>query len=200
MLFQDLIFWALAAAAVVGSLGVVLLRDVFRSALLLVLVFLTVAGLFFLLAAEFLGVVQVLIYAGAISILIIFAIMLTQNGQEGNLPNRLQFAAVLLPALVLVALAFVAFDTDWRLIADLPAVGGAAVEDEAFRDNTFKLSKLLAGELRAGVCCGWSAAAGVDYRGAIAGEGEIGWIWRSFLFYLRLSSPLGCTGSSRVET
>ena len=68
MLFQDLIFWALAAVAVVGSLGVVLLRDVFRSALLLVLVFLTVAGLFFLLAAEFLGVVQVLIYAGAISI------------------------------------------------------------------------------------------------------------------------------------
>ncbi len=143
MLFQDLIFWALAAVAVVGSLGVVLLRDVFRSALLLVLVFLTVAGLFFLLAAEFLGVVQVLIYAGAISILIIFAIMLTQNVQEGNIPNRLQFAAVLLPALLLVALAFVAFDTDWRLIADLPAVGGTAVEDEAFRDNTFKLSKLL---------------------------------------------------------
>ncbi len=143
MLFQDLIFWALAAVAVVGALGVVLLRDVFRSALLLVLVFLTVAGLFFLLAAEFLGVVQVLIYAGAISILIIFAIMLTQNVQEGNLPNRLQFAAVLLPALLLVALAFVAFDTDWRLIADLPAVEGTAVEDLAFRDNTFALSKLL---------------------------------------------------------
>ena len=143
MLFQELIFWVLAAVAVVGALGVVLLRDVFRSALLLVLVFLTVAGLFFLLAAEFLGVVQVLIYAGAISILIIFAIMLTQNVQEGNLPNRLQFAAVLLPALLLVALAFVAFDTDWRLIADLPAVGGTAVEDVAFRDNTFTLSKLL---------------------------------------------------------
>ena len=143
MLFQDLIFWALAAVAVVGALGVVLLRDVFRSALLLVLVFLTVAGLFFLLAAEFLGVVQVLIYAGAISILIIFAIMLTQNVQEGNLPNRIQFAAVLLPALLLVALAFVTFDTDWRLITDLPMVSGTAVEDVAFRDNTFKLSKLL---------------------------------------------------------
>ncbi len=143
MLFQDLIFWGLAAVAVMGALGVVLLRDVFRSALLLVLVFLTVAGLFFLLAAEFLGVVQVLIYAGAISILIIFAIMLTQNVQQGNLPNRLQFAAVLLPALILVALAFVAFDTDWRLIADLSSERGVSLEDEAFRDNTFKLSKLL---------------------------------------------------------
>ena len=138
-----MIFWALAAVAVVGALGVVLLRDVFRSALLLVLVFLTVAGLFFLLAAEFLGIVQVLIYAGAISILIIFAIMLTQNVQEGNLPNRLQFAAVLLPALLLTALAFVFIDTDWRLIADLPAIDGTAVEDVAFRDNTFTLSKLL---------------------------------------------------------
>ena len=143
MLFQDLIFWALAAVAVVGALGVVLLRDVFRSALLLVLVFLTVAGLFFMLAAEFLGIVQVLIYAGAISILIIFAIMLTQNVQEGNLPNRLQFAAVLLPALLLTALAFVFIDTDWRLIADLPAIDGTTVEDVAFRDNTFTLSKLL---------------------------------------------------------
>ena len=143
MLFQDLIFWVLAVASVAGALGVVLLRDVFRSALLLVLVFLTVAGLFFLLAAEFLGVVQVLIYAGAISILIIFAIMLTQNVQQGNLPNRLQFAAVLLPALLLAALAFVVFDTDWRLIADLPPVGETAVEDLAFRDNTFNLSKLL---------------------------------------------------------
>ena len=87
--------------------------------------------------------VQVLIYAGAISILIIFAIMLTQNVQQGNLPNRLQFAAVLLPALLLVALAFVFFDTEWNLIADLPAAGGMAVENLAFSDNTFKLSKLL---------------------------------------------------------
>ena len=100
-------------------------------------------GLFFLLAAEFLGVVQVLIYAGAISILIIFAIMLTQNVQQGNLPNRLQFVAVLLPALLLVALAFVFFDTDWKLISDLPSAGGMSVEDLAFSDNTFKLSKLL---------------------------------------------------------
>ena len=77
------------------------------------------------------------------NILIIFAIMLTQNVQQGNLPNRLQIVAALLPALLLAALAFVIFDTDWRLIADLPAVGGTAVEDAAFGNNTFKLSKLL---------------------------------------------------------
>ena len=143
MLFQDLIFWALAIGSVTAALGVVLLRDIFRSALLLVVVFLTVAGHFFLLAAEFLGVVQVLIYAGAISILVIFAIMLTQNVQQGNLPNRLQAPAVLLPALLLTALIFVFVDTDWSLLSALPQASGENIVNIAFEDTTFRLSKLL---------------------------------------------------------
>ena len=120
MEFQDVIFWVLAVASVLAALGVVLLRDIFRAALLLVVVFLTVAGLFVMMNAEFLAVVQVLIYAGAIAILIIFAIMLTREVQQGNLPNRLQPAAVLFPSLLLVALVFVAMDTDWNLLSDEP--------------------------------------------------------------------------------
>ena len=143
MLFQDMIFWVLAIGSVTAALGVVLLRDIFRSALLLVVVFLTVAGHFFLLAAEFLGVVQVLIYAGAISILVIFAIMLTQNVQQGNLPNRLQAPAVLLPALLLTALIFVFVDTDWSLLSALPQASGENIVNIAFEDTTFRLSKLL---------------------------------------------------------
>ncbi|MCZ6865723.1 MAG: NADH-quinone oxidoreductase subunit J [Dehalococcoidia bacterium] len=143
MLFQDFIFWALAVGGVAAALGVVLLRDIFRAALLLIVVFLTIAGHFFLLAAEFVGVVQVLIYAGAISILIIFAIMLTQNVQQGNLPNRLQIPAVLLPALLLSALIFVFVDTDWRLTEALPNAVGVNIVNLAFEDTTFKLSKLL---------------------------------------------------------
>ena len=117
MVFQDVIFYVLAVASVVAALGVVLLRDIFRAALLLVVVFLAVAGFFVMLNAEFLAVAQVLIYAGAIAILIIFAIMLTREVQQGNLPNRLQPAAVLFPALLLAALVFVAFDTDWNLLS-----------------------------------------------------------------------------------
>ena len=75
MLFQDVIFWFLAVVAIGAALGVVLVRDLFRAALLLIVVFVAVAGFFVLLNAEFLAVVQVLIYAGAISILIIFAVM-----------------------------------------------------------------------------------------------------------------------------
>ena len=116
MLFQDIIFWVLAVTAIGAALGVVLIRDLFRSALLLAVVFVAVAGFFALLSAEFLAVVQVLIYVGAISILFIFAIMLTRNVREGNLPNRLQLPAVLFPALLLAALVVAVVSSDWRPI------------------------------------------------------------------------------------
>ena len=118
MLFQDVIFWILGVVAIGAALGVVLIRDLFRAALLLVLVFVSVAGFYVMLNAEFLAVVQVLIYVGAISILIIFAVMLTRDVQQGNLPNRLQLPAVLFAALLLSALVVVTIDTDWDLIPD----------------------------------------------------------------------------------
>jgi len=118
MTFQDIVFWILAVVAIGAALGVVLVKDLFRAALLLVLVFMAVAGFFVLLSAEFLAVVQVLIYAGAISILVIFAIMLTRDVQRGNLPNRLQIPAVLFSALLLSALVMVATDTGWNLIPE----------------------------------------------------------------------------------
>ncbi len=126
--FMEFIFWVLAVGSVAAALGVVFLRDIFRAALLLVVVFLAVAGLFVMMNAEFLAVVQVLIYAGAIAILIIFAIMLTREVQQGNLPNRLQPLAVLFPALLLAALVFVAVDTEWNLLSDQPEATQRNVE------------------------------------------------------------------------
>ena len=118
MLFQDIVFWFLGVVSILAALGVVLTRDLFRAALLLIVVFIAVAGFFVMMSAEFLAVVQVLIYAGAISILIIFAVMLTRDVQRGNLPNRLQIPAALFAALLLATLAFVATDTNWNLIPE----------------------------------------------------------------------------------
>ena len=118
MLFQDVVFWVLAVVAIGASVGVVIIHDLFRAALLLALVFIAVAGFFVLMSAEFLAVVQVLIYVGAISILFIFAVMLTRDVRRGNLPNRLQIPAVVLPALLLAALVVTAVSTDWSLIPD----------------------------------------------------------------------------------
>ncbi len=116
--FQDAVFWVLAVATISAALGVTLIKDLFRSALLLAVVFIAGAGFFALLSAPFLAVVQVLIYVGAISILFIFAVMFNQNVRESNLPNRMQILAVLVSALLLVALVAVAVGADWRLIPE----------------------------------------------------------------------------------
>ena len=116
MLVQDIVFWILSLMAIVGSLGVVLVSTLFRAALLLILVFVAVAGMFILLSAEFLAVVQILIYVGAIAILIIFAVMLTRDVQRGNLPNRMHIPAAVFAALLFTALVAVAVDTKWDFL------------------------------------------------------------------------------------
>ena len=116
MLVQDIVFWILSLMAIVGSLGVVLVSNLFRAALLLIVVFVAVAGMFILLSAEFLAVVQILIYVGAIAILIIFAGMLTKDVQRGNLPNRMHIPAAVFAALLFTALVAVAVDTKWDFL------------------------------------------------------------------------------------
>ena len=90
----EVAFWILALVMVVAALGVVLLQNIFRAALLLVLCFFTVAGIYITLNADFLAAVQVLIYAGAVSILLIFAIMLTRNVHSGNPSGRVSGPAL----------------------------------------------------------------------------------------------------------
>ena len=72
-------FWVLSFVILVSAIMVVSLKNVFHCALFLVLCLFSVAGIFILLDAEFLAAAQVLIYVGAVAILIIFAIMLTNN-------------------------------------------------------------------------------------------------------------------------
>ena len=148
MLFQDIVFWVLSVLAIGASLGVVLVKDLFRAALLLVVVFIAVAGFFVLLSAEFLAVVQVLIYAGAIAILIIFAIMLTRDVQHGNLPNRFQIPAATLAAVLLAVLVAVAVDTKWDRLAGQAQSRAQAVQTSAVR--TLESPGDLAGLERAG--------------------------------------------------
>ncbi len=113
-------FWMLAVIIVIAALGVVLLRNLFHAALMLVLCFLGVAGIYVLLNADFLAVVQILIYAGAISILIIFAIMLTREVYRGNPFGRFRLSALLVSGLMLAAFILVALATHWPSLAPVP--------------------------------------------------------------------------------
>lgn len=78
MTWEEVIFYFVAAFTVIGALGVVAARNVVHSALFLIVSLVSVAGLFILLASEFLAVVQILVYGGAVTILILFAMMLTR--------------------------------------------------------------------------------------------------------------------------
>ena len=90
MSLNDLVFIALAIITLLSALGVVLSRNIMHAALFLVLTFLGVAGIYFQLNAGFIGLVQIMVYAGAISVLIIFAIMLVMDVEIGktNLFNQ----------------------------------------------------------------------------------------------------------------
>ncbi len=111
----EIAFWILAVVGILAALGVVLLRNVFRAALSLVLCFLAVAGIYVTLSADFLAVVQVLIYVGAISVLIILAIMLTREYQRGSLSNKLRIPALFVAILFLGAVGFAIVNTLWQV-------------------------------------------------------------------------------------
>jgi len=74
---QVAVFYILSGLIVSSAFMVVTLKNIFHSLLLLILCFFSIAGIYILLSAEFVAAVQVLIYVGAITVLLIFAIMLT---------------------------------------------------------------------------------------------------------------------------
>ena len=115
----DIAFWVLAIIGIAAALMVVLLRDVFRAALSLVLCFLTVAGIYITLSADFLAAVQVIIYIGGISVLIILAIMLTREVQRGSPANKLRIPAFIVAIIFLGVVAFILLNTPWQ-ISTLP--------------------------------------------------------------------------------
>lgn len=76
---MSMVFYFLAAVTIIGALGVVLTPNVVHSALFLVLSFIGVAAIYFFIGAEFLGAVQLMVYSGAVAVLIVMAIMLTRR-------------------------------------------------------------------------------------------------------------------------
>ncbi|HLB22827.1 MAG TPA: NADH-quinone oxidoreductase subunit J [Dehalococcoidia bacterium] len=75
----EVFFYIFAATVIGGGLGVVLMRNIVYAALTLIASLMGVAGIYILLSVEFLALVQVLIYGGAVMVLILFALMLTRT-------------------------------------------------------------------------------------------------------------------------
>jgi NADH:ubiquinone oxidoreductase subunit 6 (subunit J) len=113
--WADALFWVLAALMVLSGLMVVTMRDIIRCGLAMIVCFGALAGIYVILGAPLIAATQVIVYIGAISVLILFAIMLTQTKDA---PTRLVFQTQAVPAAiasviigVIVALAIAA--TDW---------------------------------------------------------------------------------------
>jgi NADH-quinone oxidoreductase subunit J len=108
-LLQLICFWFFAIVAVAGALMVISLRNTVHSVLSLVLTFFSVACLWLLLQAEFLGIVLVLVYVGAVMVLFLFVVMMLDIDQERlregfvrHLPLGIVVAAVMLAEMLLL--------------------------------------------------------------------------------------------------
>jgi len=134
-----LIFFVLAGLAVLGAVALIVQSHPIHSALSLILVMLSLAGLYLLMGAEFVAAVQIIVYGGAVMVLFIFVIMLLNAGEEErtNFSKLASFAGVPL-ALALAGLITAALV---RSSAGLPvpaSTGGVT--------STREISKLLFSE------------------------------------------------------
>lgn len=78
------VFWVLAISTVFFAVFVVTAKDIVRAGLALIMCMFGIAALYILLNAQFLGIIQVLVYIGAIGVLILFVVMLTKHEIGGE--------------------------------------------------------------------------------------------------------------------
>jgi NADH:ubiquinone oxidoreductase subunit 6 (subunit J) len=143
---DSLLFYAFAALVVGAGLAMVLSRNLVHGALYMAAAFLGMAFVYLLLRADYVAVVQILVYVGAISILFVFGIMLTKRErmEDTNRFNRYGLAAALVGLGLFALLA--------RAIAVSGTVAAAAAEAAArsaapTAESAAAISGLLLGEL-----------------------------------------------------
>ncbi len=123
--FQIVSFGLLAVMVIATALGVVLLPNIVHSAFLLAGVFLSISGIYILLNADFVAAAQILVYVGAVNVLILFAIMLVNKQEDfSQVPKRWirQVATALVGLGLLALLTTMILITPWPLSSVSPAV------------------------------------------------------------------------------
>jgi NADH-quinone oxidoreductase subunit J len=133
MAVGDILFYCLALLTVVSAAWVAFSRNIVHSAFALLGTFFGVAGLYVFLSADFLAVVQALVYVGGILVLILFAVMLTGRIGDVKVTNR---SAGMVPGLLLLVmmvalLAGLAVHTPWPVAEPGPAAPTTAAVGNA---------------------------------------------------------------------
>lgn len=114
---SPVVFWLIAGVTILAALAVVNFTNLVHSALWLVVVFVGVAATYLVLEAEFLAAVQVIVYAGAIAILIVFGVMLTRKGdiRESNLFNNYRIGGGIISLGLMLTLISTIVKTQWTI-------------------------------------------------------------------------------------
>jgi NADH-quinone oxidoreductase subunit J len=145
---QAVAFWIMAVVIVGAALTVIFLRNVFRAALALILCFIAAAGIYITLSADFLAAVQILVYVGAISVLIILAIMMTRSIQQGSPVNKMRLPAIIVAAAVLGILIYAVTGTPWSISSQAPLADTTApLATKLFSENGYILPVLTGATL-----------------------------------------------------
>jgi len=135
----DALFWLFAAVMIGSAFLVVTMRDIIRCGLAMIVCFGSLAGIYAIIGAPLLAAAQVIVYIGAISVLILFAIMLTQTKDA---PSRLVFQTQAVPAaiasiVIALVLALAIGATDWGEAAKRVRLTAEAMSSVLF--NSFVL-------------------------------------------------------------
>jgi NADH:ubiquinone oxidoreductase subunit 6 (subunit J) len=134
--WEDALFWILAAVMLGSGLLVVTMRDIIRCGLAMIVCFGALAGIYVILGAPLIAAAQVIVYIGAISVLILFAIMLTQTKAA---PSRLVFQTQAVPAaisaiVIAIVLALAVGATDWGEVPERIRLATNALSQVLFTD------------------------------------------------------------------
>ena len=134
----DLLFLVLGAVMLIGALAVVIQKDIIRSGLAMILCFAALAGLYVIAGTPVVAAAQVLVYIGAISVLVLFAIMLTQTKVA---PRALVFQTQVVPAavasvLLALLIGITVGATSWPAQVATQVAQAQALATTLFRDYT----------------------------------------------------------------
>ena len=140
---EAVFFWIFSAVLVASALAVITARNPVHSVLFLILAFFNAAGLFLLCGAEFLAMVLVIVYVGAVAVLFLFVVMLLdinfaklREGFLQYLPTGALIGLILLVELVMVF-------TSWRFAPNAPLSIGTRAPDPEMVTNTDALGRIL---------------------------------------------------------
>ncbi len=145
----DILFYLVAGFTVLGAAGVAFSNNIVYSGFAMMAAFMGAAGLYVFLAADFVAIVQVLVYVGGILVLTLFAVMLTHRIADVSISNRSvgRLPALLILGFVGTMMVQAIFRAKWHVLATLPepmpttaGIGNAFLTDYAL---PFELASIV---------------------------------------------------------